>query len=125
MMYYNSDPKPEKTPKKPRKPLRYKPKGTEQIDLMREVFKERGGCCEITGEDLDWSPSCVHHILPKGSHPRFKLYKPNLIVIHPELHYAIHNCSKEYVLQIWPKAIVLYDRAEQLKIEYNTKEPII
>ena len=125
MNYFNPQPKPQKTPKKVRKPIRYKPKGTEQIDLMREVFEERGGCCEITGEALEFSPSCVHHLISKKTYALYKLHKPNLIVIHPEIHYSYHNCSKEYVLDLWPGASVLYDRAEELKIEYNTKQPTV
>jgi len=121
---WNADPKPEKKPKKApkglkRTPIKYKPRGnTDQLDIMREVFDERGGFCEITGTELTFHPFCVHHILPKGKWERFELYKPNLIVIHPDIHFCYHNHTKDYVLRQWPEAIVIYEKIELLKMEY-------
>jgi hypothetical protein len=125
-------PKAEPKPKKvyaglKRTALNKKPKGnTDQLDTMIEVFNERGATCEITGEYLgEFDPFCVHHLLNKNNYKRFRCYKPNMIVIHPDIHYAYHSNDREYVLSMWPKAIVLYDRAEELRIEYNMPKPII
>lgn len=119
-------PKPSPTPKKvykglKRTAIKKKPVvNTEQLDTMIEVFYERGAICEITGEYLgEFDPFCVHHLVNKNSYKRFKCYKPNMIVIHPDIHYSYHNNDREYVLSMWPKAIVLYDRAEEMRIEYN------
>lgn len=119
-------PKPEKVVKPPysglkRSAIKKKPVGnTDQVDVMREAFVERGSKCEITNEPLgEFDPFCVHHILNKNNYKRFKLVKKNMIVIHPDIHYAYHNNSKEYVLSQWPKAIVLYTKAEELRMEYN------
>lgn len=128
MDYFRPDPKPEKKIKVPyagikKTPIKFKPKGnTEQLDFMIEVFNERGAKCEITGELLEFSPMCCHHLLSKKTYGRFKLYKPNLIIILPEIHYLYHNSSKEYVLDMHPGAKILYDRLEELRIEYNQPE---
>ena len=129
--YFNPDPKKPKKEKPAyaglkRAAIKHKPKGnTEQLDFMMEVFNERGGKCEITGEVLEFSPMCCHHLLSKKTYGRFKLYKPNLIIITPELHFFYHNQSKEYVLDAYPGAHVLYDRLEELRIEYHQPKQTI
>lgn len=130
-IYFNPCPKSEKQEKKAyaglkRTPIKKKPVGnTDQVDVMREVFYERGSKCEITGEPLgDFDPFCVHHYLSKRTYSRFKLEKRAMIVIHPDIHYAYHNNDRAYVLSMWPKAIVLYDRADALRIEYNNPPTI-
>jgi hypothetical protein len=133
MNYFNPDPKPEKKVKEPykglkRTPIKRKPVGnTDQVDVMRQVFEERGGKCEITGEPLgEFDPFMVHHLLNKNSYKLFKLYKDAMIVIHPDIHYAYHNNSKEYVISTFGvKANILYDRADELRIEYNKPKPTI
>src|SRR3990167_4992530 len=129
IMYHNSDPKPLPKPKKPyaglnRSAIKRKPKGnTDQLDFMMKIFEERGGCCEITGESLEFTPMCAHHILSKKTYTRWKLEPKNLIIILPEIHYLYHTASKEYVLSLYPNARILYDKLEELRIEYNSKSP--
>lgn len=131
--YFNPQPKPEKKEKAPyqglkRTPIKRKPVGnTDQVDVMREVFYERGAKCEITGMPLgEFHPMCVHHYLNKRTYSRFKLRKDAMIVIDPDIHYAYHNNSKEYVISTYgEKANILYDRADELRIEYNKPQPTI
>ena len=132
MEHFFPDPKPEKKIKPPykgikRSAIKHKPVGnTDQLNVMKEVFEERGGKCEITGESLVFDPFCVHHLLNKNNYKRFKLYKKNMIVIHPDIHYAYHNNDKQYVISTFgQKANVLYDKADELRIEYHTKPPTI
>lgn len=132
MQYFNPDPKPEKKVKEPYKGLKrtaikYKPKGnTDQADAMREKFEEQGGVCEITGLNLgDYDPFKVHHFLSKKTYTRFKNEKRAMIVLDPDIHFAYHNNDKEYVLSMWPKAIILYDKADELRIEYYKKPPTV
>jgi hypothetical protein len=126
MDYFRPDPKPEKKEKKPyaglkRTPIKHKPKGnTDQFDAMKEKFDEQNGICEITGNVLgEFDPFMVHHYLNKRTYSRFKLEKRAMIVIDPDIHYAYHNNDKQYVLSLWKKAIILYTKAEELRIEYN------
>lgn len=130
--YFNPDPKPEPKPKKASTPLKrtaikYKPKGnTEQSDAMQEKFKEQNGRCEITGIDLgEYDPFKVHHLLSKKTYTRFKNEKRAMIVLDPDIHYSFHNNSREYTLSQWPAAIVLWDRADELRIEYNNFKPTV
>lgn len=122
-MYWNSNPKPERKVKIPyvlkRTALKQKPrKETGELEFMRSEFEKRGGVCEITDALLEFSHFCCHHILPKSHYKKWRLLAKNLIIIDPEIHYLFHNASKEYLLSIFPKAIVLYERKESLKIEY-------
>ena len=130
--YWNSDPKPVKKEKSPykglkRTPLKYKHKGnTDQSDAMQEKYAEQKGICEISGDPLgEYDPFKVHHYLSKKTYTRFKNEKRAMIVLDPDIHYAYHNNEKDYVLSLWPKAIVLYDKADELRIEYNTKPPTV
>ena len=122
---FTPDPKPIKVEKAPYKGLKRtaikrKPKGdTEEYDFMVEVFTERGGVCEVSGEKLEFSPSCCHHLLNKNNYKRFRTYKKNLVIIKEEVHFLCHNAAKEIVLQQYPGATILYDRLENLRSEYN------
>lgn len=126
MSFFNPDPKPEKVEKPKYKGLKRtaikpKPKGnTDQSDAMQEKYAERNGICEITDQPLgEYDPFKVHHYINKNNYKRFREEKRNMIVIDPDIHYAYHNNSKEYVLKMWPKAIILYTKAEELRMEYN------
>jgi len=132
MTYWNADPKPEKKIKTPYKGLKRtaikpKPKGnTDQSDAMQEKYSDQGGICEITGAFLgEYDPFKVHHYLSKKTYSRFKNEKRAMIVIDPDIHYAYHNNSKEFVLDMYGvKANVLYDKADELRIEYNQKQTV-
>jgi hypothetical protein len=126
---FNPCPKPEKKVKEPYKGLKrtaikYKPKGnTDQSDAMQEKYAEQNGICEITGLDLgEYDPFKVHHYISKKTYPELKNEKRAMIVIDPDIHFSYHNNSKEYVLGMWPKAIILYTKAEELRIECNNKK---
>lgn len=125
-MPFYPDPKPEKKVKVPyvglkRSAIERKPVGnTDQSDAMKEKYEEQNGICEITNESLgEYDPFKVHHFLNKRTYSRFKNEKKAMIVIDPDIHFAYHNNSREYVLRMWPKAIILYTKAEELRMEYN------
>lgn len=130
-MYWNSDPKPEKKIKEPYKGLKRTPlkkkfkEPTGELEFMQSEFDKRGGKCEVTGEQLEFSPSCCHHLLNKNNYKRFRLYPPNLIIIKEEIHFLYHNAAKEYVLSLYPKAIIIYERMEELRTLYNQPRPTI
>lgn len=132
MDYFNPQPKPEKQEKKPyaglkRTAIKYKPKGnTDQSDAMQKKYEEQNGICEITKQPLgEYDPFKVHHFLSKKTYTKFKNEKRAMIVIDPDIHFAYHSNSREYVLSQWPEAIILYTKADELRIEYNTKPPTV
>lgn len=131
--FFRPDPKPLPKAKAPHKGLKrsaikHKPVGnTDQSDAMQEKYAEQKGICEVTGVDLgEYDPFKVHHFLSKKTYSRFKNEKFAMIVIDMDLHYSYHNNSKEYVISTFGvKANILYDRADELRIIYNTKPPTI
>lgn len=131
MDYFRPDPKPEKKIKEPYKGLKRTAiknklkEPTGELEFMQTEFEIRGGKCEITGEQLEFSPAVCHHLLNKNNYKRFRTYAPNLIIIKDEIHYLYHNASREYLLQQYPKAIILFERMEQLRIEYNQPKPTV
>ncbi len=132
MEFFNPQPKPEKKVKEPykgpkRTAIKHKPKGnTDQSDAMQKKYAEQNGICEITGLDLgEYDPFKVHHFLSKKTYTRFKNEKRAMIVLDPDIHYSFHNNSREYTLNMWPDAIILYNKADELRIEYNTKSPTV
>lgn len=133
MDYFRPDPKPTREKKKTssglkRTSIKRKPVGnTKQVDTMREVFYERGAKCEISGIPLgNFTAFKVHHFLNKNSYKKFKHVKRAMIVIDPDIHYAYHNNDKEYVIRTFGvKANILYDKAEELRIEYNQLKPTV
>lgn len=131
MIQFRPDPKPEKKIKPPYKGLKRTPlkkhfkEPTGELEFMQSEFTKRGGVCEITGETLEFSPYCCHHLLNKNNYKRFRTYPPNLIIIREDIHDLYHRTSREYVLQLFPKAIIIYERMELLRIEYNQPKPTI
>jgi len=133
MDFFRPDPKPEPTPKKAAKPLKrtaikHKPVGnTDQSDAMQEKYAEQNGICEITDQPLgEYDPFKVHHFLSKKTYKKFKTEKRAMIVIDPDIHYAYHNNSKEYVIDTFgPRANILYDKADELRIEYHNPKPTV
>ena len=128
--FFNPQPKPEKKTKEPYKGLKRTAikktkKTTGELEFMKSEFDKRGGLCEITSELLEFSPMCCHHLLSKKTYTQWRLEPKNLIIIQPEIHYLYHNASREYLLSLYPEAIVIYDKIEQLKTEYyQPKETI-
>lgn len=64
-----------------RLPVRKKREGPTQMDVFREIWAEREHVCEVCGAGIPFaSPGNFFHILPKGSYPRFKLLKDNILI---------------------------------------------
>src|SRR3990167_10654357 len=111
--FFRPDPKVYSQPKPP-KGLKQKAKEpTGELTLFRIIFLERGGKCEITGHHIEFHPGCFGHILSKGSHPKFRLYKKNIIMCLQEIHQLYDCSSKEYLLSVYPKAKIIYDLKEE------------
>lgn len=123
--FFRPDPKVYSQPK-PKKGLKQKErKPTGELAMFREIFLERNGICQITGQKIEFHPICFGHILSKGAYSKFRLYKKNIIMCIPGIHEIYDNGSKEYLLSIYPKAKMIYDLKDELKIEYYQKEPTI
>lgn len=94
-------------------PLHIKRKGTAktfrfgystEIEVFQKVIYDtpQPVLCAISGvnitdyftQDASIWVSCCHHVLGKGRFPAFKLYPPNILLIHPDVHHIIHFCAK-------------------------------
>lgn len=123
-MYFNPDPKKYSQPKE-KKPLSKNRKVTGELALFKEIFLKRGGRCEITGVQLIFNPSCFIHVLSKGAYPKFRLKEDNIVLADENVHHLYDCSNKEYLLSVYPKAILLYNKKDELKIEYYKKDHTI
>jgi len=125
MSYFNPQPKKFAQPKLQTGIKKKAKEPTGELALFREIFKEKNGKCQITGHDIIFDPSSFMHILSKGAYPRFRLYKKNILMVEPEIHHFYDCSDKEHLLFEYPKAKIIYELKEQLKIEYHLPPPII
>src|SRR6478609_1320964 len=88
------DPKPEKTPKKPKKALKRsaikkKVKVTGEREIFESIAASREWICCVTGEKLwELKPSQFLHVLPKALNrcPKYKLYPKNIVLLSDWAH---------------------------------------
>lgn len=104
--------------------MRKKKKATGELKLFQEIFDQRGGRCEITGEELAFNVWCFMHILSKGAYPSYRLKPENIMLVRPDIH-QLYDCSDKYTLiKLFPRAEVIYERKEALKREYYLTAPL-
>lgn len=85
-----------RTDKKPAKAIR---KPTGERNLFDHVIATSNLKCSLRPHiDLRWMLntdgmiySCCAHILPKGKYPLFRLYRPNVVLIHVDRHHIWDN----------------------------------
>ncbi len=100
---FRPDPKPERKPKKQRQPfkrtaIKYKKEPTGELELFKEIAKERGSASQISNERIGFlSPINFIHILAKGQnkYPKFILNKKNIIIGTWQEHHEYDNGSHE------------------------------
>lgn len=99
-------------------------KGYSQIDLFWDKWNEmdKPRVCPVSGKRLDYLEgsdlwySCFAHVLPKGKHPKLKLLKANVLVVHPDVHKLYDQGTEEQreAMNGWDWS-VLYDKRDELK----------
>lgn len=131
-MYWNSNPKPEKTPKKPYKGLKRTAlkkkfnKPTGEKDLFLEIWNERPHVSEINGDPLGETPHVYFfmHVVGKKAYPNFRLKKKNIKLATFDQHYYYDNggpCPDPNPKD-WDK---IHELADELKIEYYKPKPTV
>ena len=99
-----------------------------QLKMFEEIFDERNRQCFITGVTLQPKEYYVknnnfhwlfHHVLPKGLYSRFKLFKPNIVLLLPEVHFDVENMAESDLVKKYPGYNKLIELKEQLKQQYN------
>jgi hypothetical protein len=90
----------------------------EDIAFFKEIWAEREHKCQVTGVELgdEFNVVFFSHILTKGSYPRFRHYKKNLILMSFQDHQDWEFTDRKH-----PKWNPWRDLAEELIIEYYKK----
>lgn len=118
-------------------------KPTGEKRMFDEIWEEReeddgGHKSYISGLSVDqhhgtkFYPNLFAHVLAKGlnKYPKFKLYKPNIMLLTPGEHRLLDHGSEEqrinYELKMSQQGVTvdwqkLYDLQDQLKEEYKLK----
>jgi hypothetical protein len=109
--------------KRLRKQKDTKTKATGELDVFREIWKERKHVSFISGKPLkEFNVWCFAHVLSKGSSPKFRLNKENIVLLTPKEHVLFDNGSHEN-REAYAKANScswdeLYELKDKLKSEY-------
>lgn len=95
-------------------------KRTGELELFKKIWNERPHYCEVTGLYLPkFEPILFSHILSKGAYPKFRLYEPNIMLVHPMIHRLWEFEPREKNLARFPAMKIKYDKKDELKILYN------
>ena len=71
--------------------------------------------CEVTGAIIEkYSPWNYHHILPKSSHPSYRLYPKNILICTPEVHHKIETGTLAPEEMKW-----INELKDNLRSQYN------
>jgi len=96
-------------------------KPTGEREVFAEIASERDWRCYVTGVELkELKASTFAHCLPKAlnKYPLFKLYKPNIVLLADEIHYA-WDFKPRSELKKDPRFDKLFALEEELKEEYK------
>lgn len=125
MPEFRPDPKPEKTTKKPKKPLKkqkvkYKPKSHDMIKVFEVIAETRDWKCFVTGEKLfNLKDTSFMHILPKAlnKYPTYRAFEPNIVLASDEIH-RMWDFAPRSELKKDPRFTALFALEEELKQRY-------
>ena len=93
-------------------------KTTGELKLFLQLYAERKGRCEITGQLIPFDVNNFAHILGKKAYPSLRLDPDNIIHVKPEIHHLYDNSSKEKLLEKYPAAIKIYEKKNELRYRY-------
>jgi hypothetical protein len=104
-----------------RTPLTYKREPTGELPMFLEIWSERPHESFINGEPIhNFDVSCMAHVLGKAQNrfPKFKLYKPCVVIVTRAQHDAWDFGSREDLKKLpeWDK---MFELEEKLKQEYK------
>jgi len=94
---------------------------TGEREIFAEIASERDWRCYVTGVELkELKASTFAHCLSKAlnKYPLFKLYKPNIVLLADEIHYA-WDFKPRSELKKDPRFDKLFALEEELKQEYK------
>jgi hypothetical protein len=107
--------KPRKIYKIPKKSEKQKKVNAEDLAFFKEIWNERPHYSEVSGEPLgdEFNVCFFSHILTKGSYPRFRHCKKNILLMSFQEHQEWEFADRKD-----PKWNPVRDLSEELIIEY-------
>ena len=101
-------------------------KASGELSIFHEIFDERKRVCFVTGVNLDTRyftrknvfPHMFHHVLSKAAYPRFRFYKKNIVLLHPEVHHLVETKSLIDLTAFNSNYVKLINLKDELKSEY-------
>jgi hypothetical protein len=97
-------------------------KPTGELALFKEIWEERERRCVITGDLLGgFSVGNFAHIIPKSTYGRYRLNRDNIVLMRYDMHkmydHQTHEAKRDVRFQ------KIFEKAEQLKKQYNAEGP--
>lgn len=97
-----------------------RPKEPREIDVMLEKWETTQQVSFINGEPLrTFSPMKMAHVLPKGSYPRWKKKKFNLVLMTEGQHWQQHNLPQSELEAMHPGWIRFFALKEKYTLIYH------
>lgn len=96
------------------------PKSTGEGGLFMEIWIERPHVSFLSGEPLGnvMRPIFMSHLLPKGSYPKYRLEKKNIILMTAQEHTDWHSQARTDLVKKDPRWQKIFDMYDKLKEEY-------
>lgn len=85
--------------------------------MFKQIWKERPHFCEVSGKPLGaFDVRMFSHVLCKGNHPKFRLYKKNIVLCLPDKHFEWEFSTRKTLELSWIETL-----ESALKTEYYLK----
>jgi len=93
---------------------------TGELAMFKELWESQPHVSEFSGDKL-WffDINNYHHLLHKKPFPRFRLFKPNIIMLTRQEHHQIETVAMSDLIKKDIRWQVAADRYQQLKEMYN------
>lgn len=113
---------PPKKAKKPlkRSPIRKKFKKSGELEIFKEIWKERPHICQVTGLPIhEFNVMCFSHVVMKSLAKKLRLDKRNIWLVLPSIHVEWENGDRNQ-----PKFDKKRELFEQLRREDNANNQL-
>lgn len=109
----------------PRKALSKKRSKTGELEVFVQIFEERRGRSEITGDSLIFDVRCFAHVLNKDVYERWRLNKMNILLVESRFHTLYDHSTKDKALIEFPNCEWVYLYHDKLKAQYNQENQVV
>lgn len=102
-------------------------KETGELKLFLEIWNERPRISEVSGKPLGnvFKVIFFSHICPKGTYPKYRLRKENIVLKTEQEHFDWHNKAKSDLIKEHTGWQRIFDLKEELAQKYRDEFPDI